>query len=234
MSEDREQHLSPAVEDYLKAIYDVQQRTATATTSMIAERLGRISPASVTGMIKRLASMGLVTYTPWRGVHLTADGERAALRVIRRHRLAELFLVRMLGYGWDEVHTLADHLEHVISDELDARLTQRLGDPTCDPHGDPIPTGAGSVPMTSSTSVAELPVGGQGCVVRVGDQEPDRLRYLAGLGLVPGAFVHVRATTPFGDPVSIEVGGRVQAIGRVLAQAIFVDPSPAGAPARSS
>jgi DtxR family Mn-dependent transcriptional regulator len=179
LPDDQERRITPAIEDYLKAIYLVQQHAETVTTSLLAEQLGGLRPGSVTGMIKKLADMGLVTHTRYYGVQLTPAGERIALEVIRHHRLIELFLVETLGYSWDEVHDDADDLEHVISEKLEARIAARLGHPTIDPHGDPIPTIEGIMPDTNGTCIADLPLGTTGRVVRVGEQQAERLRYLA-------------------------------------------------------
>lgn len=223
LADDQERRITPAIEDYLKAIYLVQQRAETVTTSLLAEQLGGLRPGSITGMVKKLADMGLVTHTRYYGVQLTAAGERIALEVIRHHRLIELFLVKELGYSWDEVHDDADQLEHVISEKLEARIATRLGHPTLDPHGDPIPTIEGVMPDVHGVCVADLPVGASGRVVRVGEQQAERLRYLADLGLTPGAELRIIASAPFEGPISVLVHGATHAIDRRLAQTIFVD-----------
>jgi DtxR family Mn-dependent transcriptional regulator len=223
LPDDQERRITPAIEDYLKAIYLVQQHTETVTTSLLAEQLGGLRPGSVTGMIKKLADMGLVTHTRYYGVELTQPGERVALEVIRHHRLIELFLVQALGYSWDEVHDDADQLEHVISEKMEARIAARLGHPTIDPHGDPIPTIEGVMPDTRGVSIADLPIAATGQVVRVGEQQAERLRYLADLGLIPGAFVQIIASAPFEGPVSVQVNGALHALDRRLARTIFVE-----------
>jgi DtxR family Mn-dependent transcriptional regulator len=174
-------------------------------------------------MVKKLADLGFVTHTPYYGVVLTLSGERIALEVIRHHLLIELYLVEELGYSWDEVHDDADQLEHVISEKLEARIAARLGHPTIDPHGDPIPSLEGVMPDVRGTCLAEMPVGGTGRVVRVGEQHPDRLRYLADLGLVPGAQLQVRAIAPFEGPVTVQIGEATHPLDRRLAQTIFVE-----------
>jgi len=223
LPDDHERRITPAIEDYLKAIYLVQQHTETVTTSLLAEQLGGLRPGSVTGMIKKLADMGLVTHTRYYGVELTQAGERIALEVIRHHRLIELFLVQALGYSWDEVHDDADQLEHVISEKLEARIAARLGDPTIDPHGDPIPTIEGIMPDSNGVSITDLQLGATGRIVRVGEQQAGRLRYLADLGLIPGAILQITASAPFEGPLSVQVNGSVHALDRRLARTIFVE-----------
>lgn len=213
--------ISPAIEDYLKAIYTLQLTHTQVTTSLLAEQLG-FKPASVTGMLKTLAELHLVSYTPYHGVELTSAGERIALEVVRHHRLIELYLVEALGYSWDEVHDEAEALEHVISEKLEARIAARLGHPSYDPHGDPIPTIEGTVPIGDDTSLADLKIGEQGEIVRVCDQHPERLRYLAELGLVPGAALAVTASAPFDGPVSVRIGDAVHPIDRRLAREIYI------------
>jgi DtxR family Mn-dependent transcriptional regulator len=213
--------ISPAIEDYLKAIYTLQITHTQVTTSLLAEQLG-FKPASVTGMLKTLAELHLVSYTPYHGVELTSAGERIALEVVRHHRLLELYLVEALGYSWDEVHDEAEALEHVISEKLEARIAARLGHPSYDPHGDPIPTIEGTVPIGDGTSLADLKIGEQGEIVRVCDQHPERLRYLAELGLVPGAALAVTASAPFDGPVSVRIGDTVHPIDRRIAREIYI------------
>jgi DtxR family Mn-dependent transcriptional regulator len=224
---EQERRITPAIEDYLKAIYLLQQRSEQVTTSLLAEQLGGLRPGSVTGMIKKLAEMQLVSHMPYYGVRLTPAGERIALEVIRHHRLIELYLVEALGYSWDEVHDDADQLEHVISEKLEARIAARLGHPTFDPHGDPIPTLEGVMPDSGGTCIADMPPGASGRVVRVSQQQAERLRYLADLGLVPGADLAVVASAPVDGPVSVQIGGQVHPVDRRLARTIFVETRPA-------
>lgn len=220
--EERSGRISPAIEDYLKAIYTLQQQHNVVTTSMLVDDRG-FKPGSVTGMIKKLAEMNLVSHEPYQGVQLTIDGEKIALEVIRHHRLLELYLVRALGYSWDEVHEEADRLEHHISEKLEARIAAVLGQPDFDPHGDPIPSLEGTLPARADTSLADLPVGATVCIVQMRDQHGERLRYLADLGLVPGVEVAIVASAPFDGPVSVQVGAEVHAIDRRLARTIVVD-----------
>jgi len=217
--------ITPAIEDYLKAIYTLQQQGGAVSTSMLGEQRGS-KPGSVTGMIKKLAEMNLVQHTPYQGVQLTPSGERIALEVIRHHRLIELYLVEALGYSWDEVHDEAERLEHVISEKLEARIAARLGNPDVDPHGDPIPTLEGALPISDDLRLADLAVAERVRIVRVRDQGAERLRYLADLGLVPGACIEVVESAPFDGPISLRVGPTVHALDRRLARAIVVERTP--------
>jgi DtxR family transcriptional regulator, Mn-dependent transcriptional regulator len=219
-----EQHnrITPSIEDYLKAIYTLQQQEGVVTTSLLGEQKGS-KPGSVTGMIKKLAEMNLVVHTPYQGVQLTEAGERIALEVIRHHRLIELYLVEALGYTWDEVHEEAERLEHHISEKLEARIAAHLGNPDFDPHGDPIPSLAGELPSSGNTSLAELPVGIVARIVRVRDQDGERLRYLADIGMVPGAAIQVVDRAPFEGPLSVRVADTIRAIDRRMAQTIWVE-----------
>lgn len=221
--DDQINRITPAIEDYLKAIYMLQQRGGEVTTSLLGEQLGGFKPGSVTGMIKKLDEMNLVTHTPYQGVRLTPAGEKIALEVIRHHRLLELYLVEALGYSWDEVHEEAEKLEHHISEKLEARIAARLGQPDFDPHGDPIPTPEGALPRSANVRLADLSVGAEGRIVRVSDQEADRLRYLAELGVVPGTLVQITDSAPFDGPVSIRIGSTIQSLDRRLAQTILVE-----------
>jgi DtxR family Mn-dependent transcriptional regulator len=220
-ADDQSGRITPAIEDYLKAIYTLQQQRGLVTTSMLGDQRG-FKPGSVTGMIKKLAEMHLVQHTPYQGVQLTAGGERIALEVIRHHRLLELYLVEALGYSWDEVHEEAEKLEHHISEKLEARIAARLGNPDVDPHGDPIPTLEGRLPPSDDIRMADLVVGECARIVRVRDQSAERLRYLAGLGLTPGACVQIADSAPFDGPISLCVGDLTHALDRRLARTIEV------------
>ncbi len=224
-TDDMQYQVTPSMEDYLKAIYLIQQRGERVSTSVLSEQLGGLKPGSVTGMIKKLAECNLINHTPYQGVQLTPPGEKIALEVLRHHRLLELYLVEALGYSWDEVHEEADALEHYISEKLEARIAARLGQPTVDPHGDPIPTLDGEVPASSAVRLTDLPVSAWAEIVRVSDQHAERLRYLASLGLVPGTFVQIVAVAPFEGPVSVRVGesdSTPQPIDWRMAQTILV------------
>ncbi len=213
--------LSHQVEDYLKTIYLLQQRAGGASTNAIAETLS-VKPASVTGMVKKLAEMKLVRHAPYQGVTLTAAGEKIALEVVRHHRLIELFLIETLGYTWDEVHQEADRLEHVISEDFEDRVARRLGDPAIDPHGDPIPAKDGSVADVEQQSLIELETGQSAMVVRVSDADPEALRYAAGLGLRPQARVTLVDAEPFGGSLRVRVENAVRSVGRDLARQVYV------------
>lgn len=214
---------SPAVQDYLKAIYKLSRGPEAASTSSIAERL-QVAAGSVTGMLKRLSEQGLVEHVPYYGARLTDEGEREAIRMIRRHRVLELFLVEVLGYTWDRVHEEAERLEHAASDELIDRMAQVLGEPESDPHGAPIPGTAGSFEDTRYPPLSELEVGRRAVLRRVSDEDPAALRYLAGLGLTPGAELEVLERAPFGGPLRVRVGEAEQIVGRELSRSLEVEP----------
>ncbi|HEY9015402.1 MAG TPA: metal-dependent transcriptional regulator [Gemmatimonadales bacterium] len=207
--------LTRSVEDYLKAIYQLSPEGRAASTSEIAHLLA-LSPPSVTGMVKRLSEHGLLEHVPYRGVQLTDEGRRAALRMVRRHRLIEAYLVEFLGYSWDTVHEEAERLEHAVSETLIERMANALGNPDVDPHGDPIPAADGSIHEKSCTPLSDLSVGETAEIHRVNVSQPERLRYIASLGLVPGARVIVLDRQPFDDLVTIEVAGQQHVIGREL------------------
>ncbi|HET7189542.1 MAG TPA: metal-dependent transcriptional regulator [Gemmatimonadaceae bacterium] len=218
--------LSGPVEDYLKAIYDLELVGTAASTNDIADRLA-ISPASVSGMVRRLADQGLITHEPYRGVRLTGDGRRAALRTLRRHRILECYLTEVLGYPWDRVHEEAERLEHAASEELVERMATALGDPVQDPHGAPIPTRDGRVEEPALRTLAEAVAGEQVRVRRVGDKQPERLRYLAELGIRPGSMVRILDKAPFDGPITLWVdengGGATRAVGVGLAAQVYVE-----------
>lgn len=216
--------LTQAIEDYLKAIYKLQRRGERVTNSAVADEI-RVKPASVTSMMKQLAQLKLVRYTPYRGVELTPGGEKIALEVIRHHRLLELYLSEFLGFPWDRVHEEADRLEHVISPELEERMARVLGDPTEDPHGDPIPTKEGTLEEPTHSRLTEVAPRTRVVVRRVSDSDPAKLRYLAELGLVPNAALEVVSLAPFGGPLVVRVGEAEHALGRDLADTIRVSPA---------
>ncbi len=212
---------TPVVEDYLKAIWMLQQAESPVSTSRIAERLG-LTSAAVTAMVKRLAEQGLLRHEPYYGVRLTGAGELAALRIIRRHRVLELFLVETLGYEWDRVHDEAERLEHAASDELIERLARLLGGPQRDPHGNAIPTAEGEVDLARYPALGDLQPGEPRRILEVEVEEPEQLRYLGSLNLYPGAEVEVVEKSPFEGPVSLSVNGRPAVISHSLAQRIRV------------
>jgi DtxR family Mn-dependent transcriptional regulator len=212
--------LSEATQDYLKAIWKLG-RDGPATTSAIADELG-VSPASATGMLKRLAALGLVEHERYHGATLTLAGERVALEVIRHHRLLELYLMEALGLGWDEVHAEADRLEHHLSEEVEARIDAALGFPKRDPHGDPIPTAELELVTDPARMLAELGSGDEAVILCVPDSDPALLRYLAELGLFPKRHITLVERAPFGGPLTVEVEGARHAIAVELAERIAV------------
>ena len=213
---------SPAVEDYAKAIYALQMRDdQPVSTTALAERLA-VTPASASGMVKRLGELGLVTHRRYHGVLLTDAGRRVALEVIRHHRLLELYLVESLGVPWDRVHEEAEVLEHVLSDDLEELIAAKLGDPTHDPHGDPIPSRELTIEEVSTESLQSLEPGARGTFARISDSDPDMLRYLAERGIAPGAELEVVERQPFGGPLFVRFGGEVHPLGGDLARAMRV------------
>ncbi|HWX45866.1 MAG TPA: metal-dependent transcriptional regulator [Solirubrobacteraceae bacterium] len=214
---------SSAVEDYCKAIFTLESRgDEPVSTNALAERLG-ITAGSVSAMLRKLEELGLVTHIPYRGVHLTAHGRRVALEVIRHHRLLELFLAETLEMPWDRVHEEAEVLEHVISEELEQLIAAKLGDPTLDPHGDPIPSADLQLREPETQSLESLEPGEGGVFVRVSDSDPEMLRYLSERGISPGDRFQVRDRQPFGGPLFVSFGAREHTIGGQLARAMRVE-----------
>jgi DtxR family transcriptional regulator, Mn-dependent transcriptional regulator len=219
----RGNHLSESIENYAKAIYALEQRgSGPVTTNALAERLG-VTPASASSMVKKLAELKLVTHEPYKGVLLTAKGRRVALEVLRHHRLLELYLAESLGVPWDRVHDEAEVLEHVLSEELEELIAAKLGHPTHDPHGDPIPNRDLSITEERTESLAALAVGARGVFVRVSDSDPAMLRYLAERGITPGDHFEVVERQPFDGPLSTRFGDQVHILGGGLAKAMRVD-----------
>jgi DtxR family transcriptional regulator, Mn-dependent transcriptional regulator len=233
----REEWRTESVEDFLKTVYLLQQEADPVPTSLLAESL-KITAPSVTDMIKRLAGVDrerkdeegkpvtpLLEYEKHKGVRLTAAGERIALEVIRHHRLIELYLSQALGYSWDEVHSEADKLEHHISEQFEARIASVLGHPQLDPHGDPIPAPDGTITPRDLLLLSHLRAGQSGHVSRITDQNPELLRYLSGIGLVPGAEVHLSSRAPLNDTVSIRIAEETQihTISMTVAGKVMVD-----------
>jgi DtxR family Mn-dependent transcriptional regulator len=215
--------ISSAIEDYAKAIYALELRAGDAvTTNALAERL-RVTPGSASGMVKRLAELGLVEHEPYRGVQLTEDGRRVALEVIRHHRLLELYLVQSLGVPWDRVHEEAEVLEHVLSEELEELIAAKLGNPTHDPHGDPIPTRELTIEEEPTQSLQSLQAGATGRFTRVSDSDPEMLRFLADRGISPGDSLEVIDKQPFGGPLFMRFGDDVHVLGGDLAKAMRVE-----------
>jgi DtxR family Mn-dependent transcriptional regulator len=217
--------ISSAIEDYTKAIYALERRCGEAvSTNALAERLG-VTAASASGMVKRLDELGLVEHVPYRGVSLTDEGRRVALEVMRHHRLLELYLVKSLGVSWDRVHEEAEVLEHVLSEELEELIAAKLGDPTHDPHGDPIPTRELTIAEVPTQSLQTIGAGARGVFTRVSDSDPDMLRFLADRGIAPGDSFEVIDKQPFDGPLFVRFGDHVHVLGGALAHAMRVEVS---------
>jgi DtxR family transcriptional regulator, Mn-dependent transcriptional regulator len=218
--------LTQAIEDYLKAIYELTVAHGRVSTNQLAERLN-ITPASVTGMIQRMAAADppLVDYQKHRGVRLTEEGRTIALEIIRHHRLIELFLHQTLGYSWDEVHEEADRLEHVISEDFEERISQALGNPSHDPHGEPIPTRDLQIPHSSHTRLSELRPGQEATVNRVDASDMVLLRYLSEIGLTPNAELSILDYSSFDGNLRLQVAGKKGSIvlGPGVTGRIFVE-----------
>jgi DtxR family transcriptional regulator, Mn-dependent transcriptional regulator len=215
---------SEAVENYAKAIYSLQHRAGgdPVATNDLADRL-EVTAASASGMIKKLADLGLVAHVPYRGVQLTDEGERLALEVLRHHRLLELYLATQLDVPWDRVHEEAEALEHVLSEDLEARIAAKLGNPTHDPHGDPIPDAQLQIDESSTRTLADLEPGDRGRFVRVSDSDPAMLRYLTERGVSLGDQLEVLDRQPFGGPLTVRFGDSLQVLGGGLAAAMRVE-----------
>jgi DtxR family Mn-dependent transcriptional regulator len=214
--------LSRSQEDYLKQIFLLaEDGGGRVSTRDLSSRL-EVRPASVTGMVQRLAEQGLVVHEPYRGVRLTDAGRKVALEMLRHHRLLETFLERVLGYSWDEVHDEAERLEHVISERFEARIARALGHPTHDPHGDPIPDAELRLPPApEQVALTDLAVGRRGVVARVGSQRRDSLELLSRFGLVPGATVEVVGVDQRG--IRVAVGGRTRLLPTAIAEQAWIE-----------
>jgi len=218
--------VSPVVQDYVKAVYALEGRSnGPVGTNALADRLG-VTPASVSGMLHKLDELGLVTLMPYHGVQLTEQGRRVALEVMRHHRLIESFLAEQLGMPWDRVHQEAEVLEHWLSEELEAAIAEKLGQPTVDPHGDPIPTAELQIDERSTVSLESLRPGQQGILVRVSDSDPEMLRFLAEKGISPGERLEVTEKQPFDGPVFVRVDGAEVVLGGRLARMMRVEVDP--------
>src|SRR3954451_21022136 len=214
--------VTSAVEDYAKAIYALETREdAAVSTNALADRLG-VTPASASSMVKKLAALGLVRHEPYRGVRLTSDGLKVALEVLRHHRLLERYLAEELDVPWDRVHDEAEVLEHVLSEELEELIAAKLGHPTRDPHGDPIPTADLVLDEEATEPLADLESGVVGRFVRVSDSDPAMLRYLADRGIAPGDDFEILERQPFGGPQFVRFGDDVHVLGGDLAAAMRV------------
>jgi DtxR family Mn-dependent transcriptional regulator len=219
-----EQMLTISIQDYLKNIYELTENGESASTNALAKKLD-VKPASVTGMVQKLASSkpALVEYQKHQGVTLTKEGKRAALEVIRHHRLLEAWLVQTLGYSWDEVHEEAERLEHVISEDFERRISAAMGDPVRDPHGELIPTADLKMPPDESTPLSALRPGQTATVKRVVASDTRLLRYLEGLGLIPGAKIEVVDYSPFDHNLTIKLGRKSFVLGANITNKVFVE-----------
>ncbi len=216
--------LTQSSKNYLKHIFELSEAGAPASTNDLAARLG-VKPASVTGMVQKLASTEppLVDYQKHQGVTLTSEGERAALEIVRHHRLLESWLVQSLGYSWDEVHEEACRLEHVISEDFEARMAVALGNPERDPHGDPIPTAELIMPNDEALPLSSLRPTQAAIIRRVNDENPELLRHLDELGLVPGAQLTVTAHSSFDNNLTVLVGSKASVLGLSITSKILIE-----------
>lgn len=225
MAESPHRRPSSSIEDYIRVIYGLVERGEDVTNTSLAARL-EVSPSSVSGMVTKLSQQGLVEHVPYRGIALTPAGRLLAHGVLRRHRLIETYLVRELGYTWDEVHAEADALEHAVSDRLVERIAAKLGNPVRDPHGDPIPAADGSVEELPTRLLDELAPGTVGQIARVWDTDPSLLRYLSEHAIGLGERIEVVERQPFGGPIVVRVGSppdvATHALGKEIAQALSV------------
>jgi DtxR family Mn-dependent transcriptional regulator len=210
-----------SVQEYLRAIYRLQVGQAPVSTTELATYLG-VAPASVTGMVRRLDREGLVEHVPYQGVTLTASGRHEAIRLVRIHRLWEVFLAEVLGISWDEVHAEAHRLEHATSDRLADRLAAFLDEPQTDPHGQRIPSREGALPERQSLPLSRVEAGGRVTLIEVPDGDPELLRYLGDLALYPGAEIRVVAVAPFDGPLTIRLDKGEHVLGRALAAQLLV------------
>ncbi len=215
--------LSAAMREYLAEIYRLQEDSPTVSTTSLAERLGVSAPA-VPRMLKRLKSVGYVKHVPYQGVELTERGRSEALKEIRRHRLLEVFLVDIMGFSWDETHEHADELSKGLNDAVSQRMAEMTQFPTRCPHGEPIPDEAGQLPETKDIGIINLGVGFKGVVSRVRTNEPEKLKYFATLGLVPGASFEIIGRAPFNGPMRLLVEREEVVLGVSLTESLWVTP----------
>ncbi len=218
------QDITAGIEEYLEALFHLEEENRAVQTKSLAEHL-KLKPASVTEMVKKLAAQKLVTHTPYKGVYLTEKGRTAAAALVRRHRLSERFLADMLGVPWDELHDEACKFEHVISDRVEEKLSEALGNPTTCPHGNPIPDVNGSVATEPTAALADMVAKDKGKIAHITNEEPEFLQYLANLGLMPDVMVEIEEVAPFGGPIIVKARGAKYALGRQVAQHIFIKPS---------
>ena len=213
---------TPATEDYLKAIYKLQENAGAASTNAVADRMG-VSAASVTNMMKRLSETGLVEHRPYQAIRLTEAGRKIALEIIRHHRLLEVYMAEALGFTWDQVDAEAERLEHVISEEFEDKIDAMLGYPTKDPHGSPIPAKDGSIVSTKHDRLSDMEPGRTVVIRRVTDTDPALLRYLGKLGLRPDNVVDVLNKEPFEGPMLLRVGGEEHHVGHQVTSSVLVE-----------
>jgi len=213
--------VTAVIEDYLKVIYRLQEKSGVARTSDIVELL-QVAPGTVTNTVDRLEKGGLVTHEPYKGVKLTEEGRKIALRVIRRHRLLERLLTDILHVNWSEAHTAACRLEHGITSNITKNLEKALGHPRTCPHGNPIPTKCGGIVEEESQPLTELDEKERGTIAKITEEKPDFLRYLDTIGLAPGASIEVLKKAPFDGPITLKVGGVSHALGHAMASIIQV------------
>jgi DtxR family Mn-dependent transcriptional regulator len=214
-------NITPHIEDYLKSIYFLQSQHPRVTTRALAGRLG-VSAPSASSMMHKLARLGLLDHERYKGARLTAHGEALALKILRAHRLWELYLVKALDLPWDQAHVEAERLEHALSDELADRLDKALGHPTTDPHGHPIPSRSGQMPIQSGTPLTDLLPGETGVVLEIRDETPELLRYLGELGIYPGEPVTVLEVAPFNGPIHTRIDDVVRVLGQEVAEHVMV------------
>lgn len=213
--------ITEAIQDYLKVIYKVEETGEEVTTNAIAARL-QVTQPSVTGMVKKLSEMNLISYTPYQGVRLTEAGRKIALEVIRHHRLLELYLAKAMGYSWDRVHQEAEKLEHVISEEFEEKIAEMLGQPTSDPHGAPIPGRDGTIEQRNLMALTEVAAGQTVLVKQVSDKDPEKLRYLSKIGIYPEVELTVIEQVPFDGPLLVKIGEEQHYLSLALTEGIFV------------
>ncbi|MBN2227135.1 MAG: metal-dependent transcriptional regulator [candidate division Zixibacteria bacterium] len=215
--------ITASVENYLKAVYYLQEESGDVSTSKLSELL-KIRPASVTGMIKKMAGINLLVYQPYRTIKLTAKGRREALKILRRHRLIESFLVEIMGLPWNRVHQEAEKWEHVVSDDVVERMAQLLGNPKHDPHGAPIPNKHGAVTPSKNISLAEFPVAVDGIIAEVDDKNAELLRYLAQNGIRPGVRLRIISVEAAGGVMTITVAGKKRILSEKAAHKVYISP----------
>ncbi len=213
---------SEQIENYLKNIYKIQTTEGKVSTSSLSEKL-QISPASVSEMVKKLADEGSLTHTPYKGVELTESGKRTALKIVRKHRLWEMFLVDVLHFGWDEIDQEAEKFEHIMSEKMEDKIDEVLGFPSVDPHGDPIPSRNGTIKTIRSFPLAGVEEGTSVRVVRVNDADPELLQYASSIGLSLNKKIAIRQRIKFDNSLIVKIGTKEMTISATLAENIFVE-----------